>query len=44
VQLDEIRQILEAQPRYEPTFLVEVKNAAGEVVAEVEKILHVRKK
>ena len=44
LQLDEIRQILEAQPRYEPTLTVEVKNAAGEIVAEVEKVLHVRKK
>jgi hypothetical protein len=43
-QLEEIRQILETQPKYEPSFLVEVKNSAGEVVAEVEKVLHIRKK
>jgi hypothetical protein len=43
-QLDDIRRILETQPRYEPTFPVEVKNADGEVVAEVQKVLHIRKK
>jgi len=43
-QLDEIRRQVEAQPKYEPTFLVEVKDKAGEVVAEVQKMLHIRKK
>ena len=43
-QLDEIRAILETQPKYEPTFTVEVKNGSGEVVIEVQKILHIRKR
>ncbi len=43
-QLDEIRDKLKTQEKYEPTFLVEVKDEAGDVVAEVQKILHVRKK
>ena len=43
-QLGEIRDKLAAQEKYEPTFLVEVKDETGEVVAEVQKILHVRKK
>ncbi len=43
-QLDDIRAKLTTQEKYEPTFLVEVKDEAGEVVAEVQKVLHVRKK
>ena len=39
-----IRQGLKAQEKIEPTFLVEVKDEVGEVVAEVQKVLHVRKK
>jgi hypothetical protein len=31
-------------PKYEPVFSVEVKDEAGVVIAEVEKLLHVRKK
>ncbi|HZM11998.1 MAG TPA: DUF4442 domain-containing protein [Candidatus Limnocylindrales bacterium] len=43
-QLDDIREQLTALPKYEPVFKVEVKDEAGEVVAEVEKVLHIRKK
>jgi len=43
-QIDDIRKQLIAQEKYEPEFLVEVRDGAGEVVAEVRKILHVRKK
>ena len=43
-QLDEIRDKLANQDRYEPTFLVEVKDEAGDVVAEVQKVIHVRRK
>ena len=43
-QLDDIREQLNTLPKYEPTFTVEVKDEAGEVVAEVEKLLHIRKK
>ena len=43
-QIEDVRAKVEAQKKYEPTFTVEVKDAAGEVVAEVEKLLYVRKK
>ena len=43
-QLDDIREQLRTLPKYEPTFLVEVKDEAGDVVAEVQKVLHIRKK
>jgi len=43
-RLDDIREQLKTLAKYEPTFLVEVKDEAGEVVAEVQKVLHVRKK
>ncbi len=43
-QLDEIRNKLMTQDKYEPTFLVEVRDEAGDVVAEVQKVLHVRRK
>lgn len=43
-QLDEIRGKLTTQEKYEPTFLVEVKDEAGDVVAEVQKVLHLRRK
>jgi len=44
---ERIREIAEAahrQPKYDPVFTVEIKDEAGEVVAEVEKVLYVRKK
>ena len=43
-QLDDIREKLTTQERYEPTFLVEVKDEAGDVVAEVTKLIHIRRK
>jgi len=43
-QLNDIRDKLTTQEKYEPTFLVEVKDEAGEVVAEVQKVLHVQLK
>lgn len=43
-QLDEIRDKLKTLPKYEPVLQVQVKDEAGDVVAEVEKVLHVRKK
>ena len=43
-QIDDIRDKLAAQEKYEPTFSVEVKDEGGEVVAEVQKVLHVRRK
>jgi acyl-coenzyme A thioesterase PaaI-like protein len=43
-QLDDIREKLRTLPKYEPTFTVEVKDEQGTVIAEVEKLLYVRKK
>ena len=43
-QIDGIREQLKTLPKYEPVFKVEVKDALGTVIAEVEKLLHVRKK
>ena len=43
-QLDEIREKAHTLPKYEPTFRVEVTDEQGTVIAEVEKLLYVRKK
>jgi hypothetical protein len=43
-QLEGIRRDLQRQPKIEPTFLVEVTDESGAVIAEVQKVLHVRKK
>jgi hypothetical protein len=43
-QLDLVRQTLQQQEKYERTFRVEVRDPAGTVVAEVEKLLYIRKK
>jgi acyl-coenzyme A thioesterase PaaI-like protein len=43
-QLDDIREKVRILPKYEPTFKVEVKDEQGIVIAEVEKLLHVRLK
>jgi acyl-coenzyme A thioesterase PaaI-like protein len=43
-QLDDIREKLKTLPKYEPVFKVEVKDARGTLIAEVEKVLHVKKK
>jgi hypothetical protein len=43
-QLDVIREKLNTLPKYEPVFKLEVKDEQGTVIAEVEKLLHVRKK
>jgi hypothetical protein len=43
-QLDDIREKLKTQSKYEPTFTVEVRDEAGDVVTEVQKVLHIRKK
>lgn len=44
VELADIRQRVEAARKTEPTFTVQVRDDAGEVVAEVDKTLYVRKK
>ena len=43
-QLDDIREQVTILPKYEPTFKVEVKDEQGVVIAEVEKLLHIRLK
>ncbi len=43
-QLHQIREQSKMQEKIEPTFLVEVRDESGNVVAVVEKVLHIRKK
>jgi acyl-coenzyme A thioesterase PaaI-like protein len=43
-QLEGIRSKLAAQEKHEPVFTAEIKDEEGNVVAEVEKLLYVRKK
>ncbi|MBZ5567514.1 MAG: DUF4442 domain-containing protein [Acidobacteriia bacterium] len=43
-QIEAIRRDLETQEKIEPTFTVEVRDESGAVIAEVQKVLHVRKK
>ncbi|HLV86589.1 MAG TPA: DUF4442 domain-containing protein [Candidatus Sulfotelmatobacter sp.] len=43
-QLDDIREKLKTLAKYEPVFRVEIKDMQGNLIAEVEKVLHVRKK
>jgi hypothetical protein len=43
-QLQDIREKLQTLPKYEPTFHVEVKDAEGTLIAEVEKLIHIRRK
>jgi acyl-coenzyme A thioesterase PaaI-like protein len=43
-QLDDIREKLKTLSKYEPVFKVDVKDEQGTMIAEVEKVLHVRRK
>src|SRR6185312_15728704 len=43
-QIAEIRAAADTQPKVEPQFLVVVKDAEGNAVAEIDKLLYVRKK
>ena len=43
-QIDELRQAAETQAKVERLFMVQIKDRSGEVVAESERLLHVRKK
>ncbi len=43
-QLEDIKQALKTQEKIEPGFTVEVKDETGNVIAEVPKQLHVRRK
>jgi acyl-coenzyme A thioesterase PaaI-like protein len=43
-KIAEIRLALEESERYEPVFLIEVKDTAGKIVAEVDKTIYVAKR
>ena len=43
-QIEDIRQRLTTEEKVEPRFTVEVKDETGSVIAEVEKVLYVRRK
>ena len=43
-QIDELRQAADTQAKIERVFVVQIKDQGGEVVAESERLLHVRKK
>lgn len=43
-RIDEIRMAADQNPKTEPEFTLQIIDEAGEVVAEVQKILHVRRK
>jgi len=43
-QIEDIREKLNSLPKYEPIFTIQIKDEQGTVIAEVEKVLHVRNK
>lgn len=43
-ELERVKAEVEEEGKAEPTYTAEVRNAAGELVAQVEKLLYVRKK
>lgn len=43
-QLDEIRQALLTEDKVEPTFTVEIRDESGLIIAEVQKLLHIKKR
>jgi acyl-coenzyme A thioesterase PaaI-like protein len=43
-QIEDIRSELKTQEKIEATFTVEVKDESGTVIAEVQKVLHIRRK
>lgn len=43
-QIEDLRRELKTQEKVEPTFVVNVKDEMGAVIAEVQKVLHIRKK
>ena len=43
-QIADIKRQLETEDRVQPVFKVEIRDESNEIVAEVEKVLHVRKK
>jgi hypothetical protein len=43
-QIEEIKDALRNEEKIERTFLVEIKDESGTVIAEVQKLIHVRRK
>jgi hypothetical protein len=43
-QIEEIRQALKTEEKIERVFMIEVKDESGAVIAEVQKLLHIRRK
>jgi len=43
-QIDQVRSLLETEERYEPVFLIEVKDESGKVVTEVHKTIYCAKR
>jgi hypothetical protein len=43
-QIEELRRELKTQEKIEPSFAVDVKDETGAVIAEVHKVLHIRKR
>jgi hypothetical protein len=43
-QIEDVREKLKTLPKYEPVFTIEVKDGGGVVIAEIEKVIHVRLK
>jgi hypothetical protein len=43
-QIDEIKSQADSEDKYEPRFQVQILDDSGDVIAEVEKILYVRRK
>jgi hypothetical protein len=43
-EIDDIRDKLKTLPKYEPVFTVQVKDEADVLIAEVQKVLHIRNK
>ncbi len=43
-QLEEIRGKLTSQEKYEPIFVIDVRDEAGNVIAEVQKTIHIKRK
>ncbi len=43
-QLDDIRHALTTENKLEPTFSIEIKDGSGTVIAEVQKLIHIKKR
>ncbi len=43
-EVEKIQEAVENEGKVEPTYTVQVRNAEGEIVAQIEKLLYVRKK